>query len=170
MGWGGVKFNSSSSSFSLNYSKTLKAVNLKLDNTQLNFIRDIHFKFGIHNSLQSPDIGKNSGNGISDFRVSGQSSIKENCHNYRTSDDIDMKIKPVIKIVKRNKITSKKLTIASCLKTVTSLSVFGFLANLEQSGCRIPNTESGKVMFSVIVTLCLTKTETTYGYVLTRQI
>ena len=42
---------------------------------------------------------------------------------------------------------------------VTSLSFFGFLANLEQSGGRIPDTESAKVMFSVIVTFCLTKTE-----------
>ena len=42
---------------------------------------------------------------------------------------------------------------------VTSLSFFGFLANLEQSGGRIPDTESAKVMFSVIVTFYLTKTE-----------
>ena len=42
---------------------------------------------------------------------------------------------------------------------MTSLSFFGFLANLEQSGGRIPDTESAKVMFSVIVTFCLTKTE-----------
>ena len=42
---------------------------------------------------------------------------------------------------------------------MTSLSFFGFLANLEQSGGRIPDTESAKVMFSVIVTFYLTKTE-----------
>ena len=42
---------------------------------------------------------------------------------------------------------------------MTSLSVFGFLANLEQSGLRIPDTESAKVMFSVIVIFCPTKTE-----------
>ena len=47
----------------------------------------------------------------------------------------------------------------SCRKIVTSLSFFGFLANLEQSGGRIPDTESAKVMFSVIVTFYLTKTE-----------
>ena len=40
-----------------------------------------------------------------------------------------------------------------------SLSFFGFLANLEQSGGRIPDTEPATDMFSVIVTSCLTKTE-----------
>ena len=64
--------------------------------------------FGIPNLLQSPDIGQNSDGGISDFRISGQSLIKENCHNSRTSDDIDMKLGPVTKLDKRNKITSKK--------------------------------------------------------------
>ena len=39
------------------------------------------------------------------------------------------------------------------------MSFFGFLANLEQLGDRIPDTKSAKVMFSVIVTFCLTKTE-----------
>ena len=49
--------------------------------------------------------------------------------------------------------------LTSCQKIVTSQSLFGFLANLEQSGGRIPDTESAKVMFSVIVTFCLTKTK-----------
>ena len=111
------------------------------------------------NSHQSPDVGQNSDGGISDFRISGQSLIKENCYNSRTSDDIDMKLGPVTKLDKRNKTTSKNLTLTSCRKIVTSLSFFGFLANLEQSGGRIPDTESAKVMFSVIVTFCLTKTE-----------
>ena len=62
-----------------------------------------------------------------------------------------MKLGPVTKLDKRNKTTSKKF--------MTSLSFFGFLANLEQSGGRIPDTESAKVMFSVIVTFYLTKTE-----------
>ena len=47
----------------------------------------------------------------------------------------------------------------SCREIVTPLSFFGFLADLEQSGGRIPDKESAKVMFSVIVTFCLTKTE-----------
>ena len=51
------------------------------------------------------------------------------------------------------------MTLTSCRKIVTSLSFFGFLANLEQSGGRIPYTESAEVMFSVIVTFCHTKTQ-----------
>ena len=42
------------------------------------------------------------------FLISGQSLIKRNCHNSRTSDDIDMKLGPVTKLDKRNKTTSKK--------------------------------------------------------------
>ena len=46
---------------------------------------------------------------------------------------------------------SKKLKLTSHQEIMTSLSFFGLLANLEQSGGRIPETESTKVMFSVIV-------------------
>ena len=42
---------------------------------------------------------------------------------------------------------------------MTSLSFLGFLANLEQSGGRIPDTVSAKVMFSVTGSFYLTKTE-----------
>ena len=51
---------------------------------------------------------QNSDGFISDFRISGQFFIKENCLNSRTSDDIDMKLVPVTKLDKRNKPTSKK--------------------------------------------------------------
>ena len=57
---------------------------------------------------QSPDIGQNLDEGISDIRISGQSLIKENLHNSRTSDDTDMKLGPVTKLHKRNETTSKK--------------------------------------------------------------
>ena len=70
-----------------------------------------------------------------------------------------MNLGPVTKLEKRNKTTSKNLTLTSCRKIVTLLSFFGFLANLEQSRGRIPDTESAEVMFSVTVTFCLTKTE-----------
>ena len=50
-------------------------------------------------------MGKNSDVGISDFPISGQSLIKENCHDSRTSDDIDMKLGPVTNLDKRNKTT-----------------------------------------------------------------
>ena len=59
--------------------------------------------FGISNSPQSPDVGKNTDGDISDFRISGQSLTKESCHSSRTSDDIDMKLGPVTKIDKKNK-------------------------------------------------------------------
>ena len=51
---------------------------------------------------QSPDIGQNSDGGNSDFQISSQSLIKRNCH------DIDMRLGPVTKLDKGNKITSKK--------------------------------------------------------------
>ena len=109
--------------------------------------------------LQSPDIGQNSDGDISDFRISGQSLIKENCYNSTTSDNIDVKFGPVNKIDKRNKTASKKLAMTSYQKLVTSSSFFGFLANLEQSRGWIPDRESAEVMFPVTVTFCLTKTE-----------
>ena len=60
---------------------------------------------------QSLNIGQSSDGVISDFQISGQSCTKENCHNYRTSDDIDMKLGPVTKLDKRNKATSKKFVV-----------------------------------------------------------
>ena len=81
------------------------------------------------------------GGGISDLRIfwiSDQSLIKGNCHNSRTSDNIEMKLGPVTKLHKINKTTSKKkLTVTSCQKIVMSLSFFQFMANLEQSRSRI---------------------------------
>ena len=70
-----------------------------------------------------------------------------------------MKLGPLPKLDKRNKTTSKKLTMTSCRKIVTSLSFFRFFANLEQSGGRITDTESAKAMFLVMLTFCLTETE-----------
>ena len=51
---------------------------------------------------QSSDIGENSDRDISDFLISDQSLINENCPNSRIGNDIDMKLKPVTKINKRN--------------------------------------------------------------------
>ena len=45
---------------------------------------------------------------ISDFWISGQFLIKENCHNSRTSDNIGIKLGPVTEIYNRNKATSKE--------------------------------------------------------------
>ena len=66
--WVGMGDNFTPYWFSLNNSETLKA----FGSIQKHFIRDIHAKFGISNSIQSPDIGQNSDRGISDFRIFGQ--------------------------------------------------------------------------------------------------
>ena len=108
---------------------------------------------------QSPYIGQNSDEGILDLRISGQSFMKGNCHNSRTSDDIDMNLGPATKLDKKIKTTSKKLTMTLCSKIVTSLSFFQFTANLEQSRSRIPDVQSVKLIFPLIITFSLTKTE-----------
>ena len=102
----------------------------------VNFIIDVLTRFEIPYSPPSPDNGQNSDSGISNFRNPGQSLIKRNCHNSRTSGDIDMKFSVVTKIDKRNKTTSKKIDD----KIVTSLPILQFTDNLEQSGSRIPDT------------------------------
>ena len=46
--------------------------------------------------------------GISNFWITGQSLMKENCQNSRYDNDIDIKLRPVTKLDKRNKIPSKQ--------------------------------------------------------------
>ena len=70
-----------------------------------------------------------------------------------------MKLRPVTELDKKNKTTSKKLTMTSYRQVVTSLSFFQFMANLEQSGSRISDAQFVKYMFSIIVTFLLLKTE-----------
>ena len=89
--------------------------------------------------LKSPDIGKNSDGGISDFQISGQNLIKGNCHNSRTSDDIDMKLGPVTKLYKKNKATSRKFEDDVMLENFDVIAFFQSTANLEQSGSQIPD-------------------------------
>ena len=85
------------------HQRALASMVNKLFRKKGSFIRDIRTKFGVCNSPQSPDIGQNSYGGIFVFRIFGQSLIKENCQNSRSSDDIDMKLEPVTRIDKRNK-------------------------------------------------------------------
>ena len=54
-----------------------------------------------------------------------------------------MELGPVTELVKRKQ-RQKKLTLTSCRKIVMPLSFFAFLANLEQSRGRIPDTEFPK--------------------------
>ena len=65
-------------------------------------------------------------------RFFGQSHIKVNCYNTRTSDDIEMKLGQVTK----------------------------FTTNLKQSVSRIPDAYSVKLTFSLTVTFYLTKLKT----------
>ena len=73
----------------------VKAVTLAFCSIQKHFIRKTQVKFGFPNSFQFPDIGQDSDGSISIFLIFGQSPTKENCHNSRTSDDIDMKLRTV---------------------------------------------------------------------------
>ena len=84
-------------------------------------------------SPQSPDIGQNSEGCNSDFRISGQSFIKENCHNSRSIDDIDMEFGLVTKLTRETNQREKNLAMMSCRQIVTLLSFFQFIANLKQS-------------------------------------
>ena len=46
---------------------------------------------------------KTSDRDIFDFRISGQSLINENSHNSKTSNDIDIKLRPVNKLTKKTR-------------------------------------------------------------------
>ena len=70
--------------------------------------------------LQSPDIEKKFSKVISDFWIFDQSFIKENVHNSRTSNDIDIKLGPVTKIVDRDRLRHKNFAMTLCQKIVIS--------------------------------------------------
>ena len=53
----------------------------------------------------------------------------------------------------------KKLNLTSCWKIMTTLQFFQFMANLEQSESHIPDAQSVKLVFSLMVTFYFTKTE-----------
>ena len=106
--WRG-NFTPSSCWFSLNNSETVKAAILAFCIIQQQFIRDIRGKFGIPNLFQSLDNRQKSDGGISFFQISGQSLLKENYHNPKTYDDIDVKLGPAFQLDKRNKSKPKKI-------------------------------------------------------------
>ena len=66
--------------------------------------------------------------------------MKENCHNSRTSDDIDIKPGPVNTLDKINKTMPKSFDdeVMSANYDLTA-TFFQFMANLEQSRNRIPD-------------------------------
>ena len=57
--------------------------------------------------------------------------MRENSHNTRTSDDIDMKLRQDTKLDKRNKSTTKKLAMMSFIQ---------YMVNLEQLESWIQDT------------------------------
>ena len=93
---------------SLNNSETVKAVTLVFCSIQLLFIRDIRAKFGNPNLCQSPGVGQNPDEGISDFRIPDQSCKNENYHDSITTHDNDMKLGPVTAIEKKKKKTPQR--------------------------------------------------------------
>ena len=145
--------------FSIKNSEMVKPVTLAFFRLQLQSIRHISAKFSIPNLSQSPDIGQNSDMCVSNFRISGQFLIKENCHNSRISNNFDMKLEPVTKLDKRNTAMLKKLTMMPCWQIVTSLCFFQFMDNLKQTKSCVPKAWSVKLSFLLIVTFNLTKIE-----------
>ena len=109
-------------------------------------------------SSLSPDLGKNWDGGTFNFWISGQSLIKGNCHKSRTSDDIDMKLEPVTKLDKKSNIKINWRW-RHFGKLWRHLLFFQFTTNLVQSGSRIPDAQSVKIIFSLIVAFYLRKTE-----------
>ena len=63
-----------------------------------------------------------------------------------------MKLGPVTKLDKKNRTTSKKMTITSYRKIVMSWPFFQFTANLEQSGSHILDPLSVKLILQKLKT------------------
>ena len=61
------------------------------------------------NSPHSPDIGNNSDSSISNFRITGQSLLNENCQDFRTSNDIDQQLGPVLNLTSKTRQRQKIL-------------------------------------------------------------
>ena len=137
--WVGMGDNFTPYWFSLNNSETVKA----FGSIQKHFIRDIHAKFG-----------QNSDRGISDFRISGQSLIKENCHNSRTSNDIDINVGPVTKHDKRNKTTSKKIDDDAMSKNCDVIAIFLIYGQFRA----IRKPDSGRAVCNTYIFIKITKT------------
>ena len=68
-----------------------------------------------------------------------------------------MKVGPVTKLDKKNTASQKNLTMTLCQQIVTSWLFFQFMTNLEQSGSRISDVSSVKLIFLVIVNFYFAK-------------
>ena len=60
---------------------------------------------------------------------------------------MDMKLGPITEFAKRTKTPSKKVDVDVMLENSDVIVIFGFLANIEQPGLCILDTESAKVIF-----------------------
>lgn len=85
------------------------------------FLKDIGPEISIPNLSQPLDIGRNLYRSISNSRISGQSLIKD---NYKTSNDIYMKLGPLSKLEKRNTIKLRKLDDDAILRNSESFLIF----------------------------------------------
>ena len=94
---------------------------------------------------------------ISRFLV--KSLIIKKCHNSTPINNNDMKLSPVTKLNKINATMAKKLARIFCEQFITSLSFFRLLADLQQSWIPIPDACFTILIFSLITTFYLTKTE-----------
>ena len=70
-----------------------------------------------------------------------------------------MKLGSVTKLEKRKDTRSKKIDNDFMPEIVTSLSIFQFMANMQQSGSRVPDAYPVKRIFSLIVIFYIPKTE-----------
>ena len=105
-------------------------------------IRDICAKFDIPNLPQSPDNGQNLDGGIFDFQISDQSFIKENFHNSRTINDIDMKLGSVTKFGKINTARSKTFDDDVMSKTCGIIDLFPIYGQFRA----VLKTDSGRMV------------------------
>ena len=71
---------------------------------------------------------------------------------------MDMELGSVTELEKTRQ-RQQKLIMTSCRQIVTQLSLFRFMANLEQSRSRFPDAWLVKLTFSLKITFYLTKTE-----------
>ena len=99
------------------------------------------------NLPQSPDFEQNFDGGNSDFRISSQSFINEPFYNSRTSDHIDMKIEPVIKLDKKNTATSKKFE--DYVISVNCNVIVFFLIYAQFAAIRKP--DSGRIVYKIYI-------------------
>ena len=93
----------------------------------------------------------------SNFHISGESFINENGHNSRASQGIDMKFDPTTKLETRPR--RKILTMTLCQQILTFLSFFYLWPICSHLEKQISEVWSEKLIFSLIITFHLTKSE-----------